>query len=1497
MALGRPVVASSVDEGTSAESAVDGGTTTSWNSAPMKDVTHSDTSGDDDAQTPQWLYVDLGVSGTQLSSIQVIFKSNKVWAQQYEIQTSDEAPNPETGEAGWTTVASVSRASAFATLTQGAGQNIASPSSYADTITASTTPALEQATLGRYVRLYVEKTNWQAPGVNVNIAEFVVNGVNSLRPLSDELDKLKTETVYVEGGKLVFPEAPEGVVYSAYGSELENVITNDGTVTGQNMGPRDVTIIVRASRAGDPDDYVQKNLVVTVPDNSATAAYADMVPSGSNKKPEVIPTIQEWAGGSGSFVLADGAKIVLNDRAGVGLSGVADNMTADVKEISGIGLATVSGAAPVAGGIYIETLPADEAAAYALGDEGYLLSVAEDGIRIYTGTYTGAIYGTITVEQILWQAADHASVPCGLARDYPAYAVRGVKLDIARTPYRYEQLEDYAKIMLWYKMSEYDLHVNDNDNANINGATFDTHAGFHRIESDTYPSLAEMSGTKHAGIPEDLVNADYYNNNEDYQGNPVYTKDQWRALTQLFGSYGMHLLTEIDLPGHSLLYNKYAEENPDNIGWLNGGTMLSPSAVSNSGYLELLDLTGENSERALRFARGLWNEYTDPANPTIYGNVVGIGSDEYWVHNAETYNAFANFANEMRGVIQGNLGADTKIRMRGAGSTAFSTAEETLGMTTEELAKNFQLDIWYPGYDNAKQRVAEGYDVVNCRDAYMYGNPGRTFRDVPSAEYLFNEWNPAIFDAGQPGENTNTLVGDPHLLGAKAVIWGDQSQKGMTERDVHQRVLRASAIVSERSWGGTEEDDAFDSYELRASRLAEGPGTSIAMDVKSESSLVASYDFGNVTDGGATVLDASGNGYTATLEGVNVRNGWASFDGSDLMKTGVKIVSYPYTVSFDLRLSAEDGAANTQESSLFSGYDGRIQVAGHNGNMSADVNYFTRDLGYRFPSDGSEHTVTIVGTMQATRLYVDGTLATFLSQKADQDGVRPGAVSTLYSSVPLPLEKIGQGLHGDIANIDVYNKALSAEEVAAMVSGSGDDGMVNVAQDAHAGGMSRHAGDAFDNADSRVRVAFKAIDGEAFPVPGDPSAAPDGSGSEIYSYWKGNHPDSSLTVDLGEPRTFSEVQIQWRDGGMGRDFKILTSDDGEAWAEAKNVVGNQDYFETVTLDETVTARFVKFQGVASNAGSGAYLIQELRVMQAVDKDDLADKVAAAEDLAAEKNITAASTGDAESALWASLIEARAQLRSPLALSDDVSRAGDRLAAAVERLGDDAPETFTITATAGKGGTITPSGTVEVTAGESTSFSIAASEGYRIADVTVDGVSVGAVESYAFKDVDAPHAIAATFAKASAPEPEPQPGAHAVTVVLGNGRANLTLTVGDGEPLGEPAAPTRAGYRFAGWFRTVDPKTGALSDPYDFSSPVTGDLTLYAGWLPEGGGRAGEQPATSDSAGTSAQAAKAVSKKGLPEAGDATPLHTLVASALLGAAALGSGVLLRWRRSR
>jgi hypothetical protein len=74
-----------------------------------------------------------------------------------------------------------------------------------------------------------------------------------------------------------------------------------------------------------------------------------------------------------------------------------------------------------------------------------------------------------------------------------------------------------------------------------------------------------------------------------------------------------------------------------------------------------------------------------------------------------------------------------------------------------------------------------------------------------------------------------------------------------------------------------------------------------------------------------------------------------------------------------------------------------------------------------------------------------------------------------------------------------------------------------------------------------------------------------------------------------------------------------------------------------------------------------------------------------------------------------------------------------------------PITYTITATAGTGGSISPAGVNTVNDGGDLTFTITPSAGYHIADVLVDNVSVGAVTTYPFNGVNANHTISATFA--------------------------------------------------------------------------------------------------------------------------------------------------------
>ncbi len=116
--------------------------------------------------------------------------------------------------------------------------------------------------------------------------------------------------------------------------------------------------------------------------------------------------------------------------------------------------------------------------------------------------------------------------------------------------------------------------------------------------------------------------------------------------------------------------------------------------------------------------------------------------------------------------------------------------------------------------------------------------------------------------------------------------------------------------------------------------------------------------------------------------------------------------------------------------------------------------------------------------------------------------------------------------------------------------------------------------------------------------------------------------------------------------------------------------------------------------------------------------------------------------------------------------------------------------WTITASAGANGGINPSGAVKVNDSSSQTFAITPNVGYHITDVTVDGVSQGAITSYTFTNVTADHTVTASFAADE----------HALTVtVIGSGSVSESglgsYHYGD---FVELTATPSAGWSFAGW---------------------------------------------------------------------------------------------------
>ena len=119
--------------------------------------------------------------------------------------------------------------------------------------------------------------------------------------------------------------------------------------------------------------------------------------------------------------------------------------------------------------------------------------------------------------------------------------------------------------------------------------------------------------------------------------------------------------------------------------------------------------------------------------------------------------------------------------------------------------------------------------------------------------------------------------------------------------------------------------------------------------------------------------------------------------------------------------------------------------------------------------------------------------------------------------------------------------------------------------------------------------------------------------------------------------------------------------------------------------------------------------------------------------------------------------------------------------------------FVITATAATGGSIEPDGPSLAYEGTSKLYRIEADAGYRISNVIMDDLSVGARPDYRFTSIDSNHTIEARFVKT-----------WRVTVVDGiNGSIIDRQTVDDGDDAEVPSIPKHEGYRFDRWSSSFD----------------------------------------------------------------------------------------------
>lgn len=1187
IAKGKRATASGVEVGMESctpNLAVDGDKETRWSAPQMKTGTDAN-----QKQNMQWLELNLGNNVTDITSIDISF-FKLVFSTDYTIKTrASETDN-------WREVAHITH----------------EPSAEQNKVDSIKTVK----ELDKYVRFEFNKVNTQAGGNSVSVREIEINGTQVPIPYEPEsakevLDTVKgLDTITTDMTEVPLPQVPEGYEIQVIGSEYPQVITDDGKISEYNMYDyKSMEIMLQVVNKEDETDVAKKAFQVAVP--KKTQKHVDLFPEveNQNAEPKVIPSIQEWYGYDGEFKLTKNSRIIVKDGANLGADKIAKQFQEDMKEITGMELAIVSGQESDADDILIESEVEDT---YTLGDEGYLLQADDDGIHIIGNGYNGCLYGAMTLEQVFYTQKDEFKFPKGIARDFSKYAVRGVMIDIARTPYRMDALEDIVKALAFYKINEVQFHLNDNRHVPGNADRdkyehWENVEGMFRLESDTFPSLKTTEKKN-----------DYYN--EVFGGSPQYTKEEYKNLQNLAMDYGINPISEIDAPGHSLLFTKYVRNHLDEA------QKAVPEIKGNINAdkdWELLAMTGEKKDSAFAFMDALFDEYLE--EDVFLGDTVNIGADEYWNINDQERPGVQEYIRKMADNVKDH---DKKVRMWGSTSQFFKNQDQA------KAYNDIEIDFWSNSWENAANRIEQGYKVVNVDSFHLYGNPGRDKRDVVNVEHVFNNWDPTVMTGSKVSKS------EPNLLGAKTALWADIADMGVTERDNFERIMRQAAVLSEKTWGGTDETQTFEEYSFKYDGLQQGPGVSLGADVDSETGLVLDYDFANVKDG--KVYDASGNGYNGNISDAKIKEeagtAWLQLNGDTEVQTELRSMDYPYTVQFELRLAKEGNGDG--ETYIFDGRDGRLSI-NDKGNLQINRSYFTQDFGYQIPTDKPVQ-MTIVGTQQVTKLYIDGKLEKTLLRTTNSETDYEHLLSTFV----FPLSSIGKGIEGELANLKVYNKALSPEKIKE-VSEKKEVTEVNVSQGTAAAGTAQRKGDGNQDVDwKKLRVGWKAIDGDGNALDGKHGA----DVSEKDSYFEGAYADSAFAVDMLEEQDISKLVLQW--DRAPKSFKIQISEDGSVWKDLQTVDGES--VNTITFAEPIHTRYIKMQGVSLN-GSNTFKLREFEAYEAVDKTALKEQVKAAKEKCEEFGLTFADAKGYD-AFMDAYMKAETMYENTLAEQNDVDLA-------------------------------------------------------------------------------------------------------------------------------------------------------------------------------------------------------------------------------------------------
>lgn len=840
---------------------------------------------------------------------------------------------------------------------------------------------LEKTEKVKYLRLStdavsVSEEDYSNLYQNVSLYEFEVyeNLPAAYQLTAPEIAKRADGSRY-----LTMPEAPEGYQVTYLGADYEQVIGDDMEVY-HTLQEKEVEVGFLVEDINGKEEAQTTSFTITVPTAEEESGDREEQKE-TNGVPQVIPALAEWRGGSGTFTPDEHSRIIIGD--GTTSSQADRRQTAEkfadwYAKIMGYSLVIVEGteADVRAGDFYFEFYSdydgeqsAERAKLVAgVGEEGYVCEISDK--CVISGTDGQGIYwGTITILQILKQ---QGSVPQGIMRDYPKYAVRGFGIDVARKPVSMDMLYEIMTTMSWYKMNDLSIHFNDNAILSTSGLTDSVEQAM-----TAYSAFRiDVSVTNEKG--ERLTSQDYF-----------YTAEEVAEFIEEAKHYGISVVPEIDTPAHSLsitkLFPQYA------------------LTVRN----EAVDQIDLSNQEAVDLVKGIWRELcSQDAGAFAAADVVNVGMDEYY-GDGETYR---NYMNEIIELVQEE--GNKTVRLWGSLSN--------MSGQTMPPSNNVQMNIWSDIWADPAEMYQAGYSLINMQNNHLYIIPGGGY-DYLDIQDLYANWEPNKF------YDYNQLEIIPayskQMLGAAYMIWNDMCDNldvGISEYDLFDRFYQPLGIISGKLWGEIGDEVSCEDWLQLMEKTGTAPGQNpyaqAVWNRQGEKDGVSALntlclsepeefltlqgaddfietDYADKNDGCVGI----GGDYRITM--TVYRNGYANeAESAGQTASGATVVE-------EILFEADSAYGQTAFKA--------VQTATGQVGFSREGRDYSFD--YVLPTD-EWVTLTIEGSQNQTSLYVNGTLV---------DTLGDGEPFTEYATFVFPLERIGSqtnSFHGMIKDITVTVK-------------------------------------------------------------------------------------------------------------------------------------------------------------------------------------------------------------------------------------------------------------------------------------------------------------------------------------------------------------------------------------------------------------------------------------------------------------------------------------------